>query len=499
MATLPEYEAHDALGLADLVRRKEVTAAELVEAAIERIEARDPALNAVIHRMFAEGRARARAGGLAGPFAGVPFLLKDLGSAYAGAPHSSGSRFFAGFRADHHSELVRRFLAAGVIVLGKTNTPELGLLPVTEPEAFGPTRNPWDPTRTTGGSSGGSAAAVAARMVPMASGGDGGGSIRIPASCCGVFGFKPSRGRTPSGPDVADTWQGFAVEHVITVSVRDSAAMLDATGGPEPGAFHAAPAPARPFLEEVGVEPGRLRVAWSAEPYLSETPIDPECRAALAGAVGLLAGLGHELVEGRPPLDGRAWTRAFLTMLAGEVAADLGEAERAVGRRPTAREVEDATWMLGVLGRASGGGEHAAALRELKLTGRRLAVWMAEHRVDALLSPTLARPPIPIGTLLPRGAERVAQRVLGRLRLGRLALALGAIDRSAGSAFAFIPFTPVFNASGQPSMSVPLHWTGGGLPVGVMLTARYGDDATLFRLAGQLERARPWRGRRPPA
>ncbi|MBI3455692.1 MAG: amidase, partial [Candidatus Rokubacteria bacterium] len=297
MPTFPEYEAYDGLGLAELVRRKEVAPAELVEAAIERIERRNPRLNAVIHTLYEEARARATGPLPAGPFAGVPFLLKDLAAAYAGAPLRSGSRFLAGWRPDHHAELVRRFLAAGVIVLGKTNTPELGLLPITEPRLFGPTRNPWDPERSPGGSSGGSAAAVAARMVPMASGGDGGGSIRIPASCCGVFGLKPSRGRTPSGPDAAERWQGLVVEHVLTLSVRDSAAMLDATAGPDPGAWHQAPPPARPFLAEVGAPPGRLRIAWSAEPALPAPAVDPDCRAALEDAVRLLGDLGHEGVE----------------------------------------------------------------------------------------------------------------------------------------------------------------------------------------------------------
>jgi amidase len=495
---LPEYEAHDALGLADLVRRKDLTASELVEAAIERIEQRNPALNAVVHTMFDAARAAAARPLPDGPFTGVPFLLKDLGAAYAGVPLTSGSRFARGFRPDHHSELVRRFLAAGVIVIGKTNTPELGLMPVTEPEAFGPARNPWDPTRTPGGSSGGSAAAVAARMVPMASGGDGGGSIRIPASCCGLFGFKPSRGRMPAGPDIADAWQGFAIEHVLTLSVRDSAAMLDATHGPEPGAFHSAPAPARRFLDEVVTEPGRLRIAWSAEPYLSAGPVAEDCRVALDDAVRLLGDLGHELIEARPLLDARLWTRAFLTMICGETAADIRQAEHDVGRAAAARDFEDGTWLLGVLGRTLRAADYATAVRELKLTGRRIASFMAERGVDVLLAPTLAQPPVPIGSLLPRGADRVAQRVLGRLSLGRAALAVGALDKAADQVFAFIPFTPVFNATGQPSMSVPLSWTAAGLPIGVMLTGRFGDDATLFRVAGQLERARPWRTRRPP-
>jgi amidase len=498
VGTFPEYESLDGLGLADLVRRREVSAAEVLEAAIERVQARNPALNAVVHPMFEAARAAARDPLPDGPFAGVPFLLKDLGAAYAGAPLAKGSRLFRGYRPGHHSEMVRRWLASGVIVLGKSATPELGLVPVTEPEAFGPTRNPWDPSRTPGGSSGGSAAAVAARLVPLASGGDGGGSIRIPASCCGLFGLKPSRGRVPAGPDAADVWQGFVVEHVLTRSVRDSAAMLDATHGADLGDYHRAPPPARPFLDEVGRPPGRLRIAWSAEPYLAPGAVHPDCRAALDDAVALLVSLGHDLVEARPPLDGRAWARAFVTMIAGEVWADLREAEQELGRPVRAGDIEAATRMLGVLGQTFGAGDYVRALRELKQTGRRIETFMVEQRVDCLLSPTLARPPIPIGSLFPGGVDRIAQRILGRLALGRLALALGGLDRSADSAFTFIPFTPVFNGSGQPSMSVPLSWNAEGLPVGVMLTARYGEDATLFRLAAQLEAARPWRERKPP-
>jgi amidase len=496
---LPEYDSLDALGLADLVRRKDVTPVELTEAAIERIEQRNPALNAVIHPMFDDARRAARASRAKGAFAGVPVLLKDLGAAYAGVPLSEGSRFLRGHTPAEHSELVRRFLASGVIVVGKTNTPELGLMPVTEPEAFGPARNPWDPTRTPGGSSGGSAVAVAARMVPLASGGDGGGSIRIPASCCGIFGFKPSRGRMPTGPDAADPWQGFAIEHVLTVSVRDSAAMLDVTQGADAAAYHHAPQPARSFLEEAGTEPGRLRIAWSAAPYLSSSPIAAECRQALAGAVELLKGLGHELIEDRPAVDARRFTHAFVTMIAGEVSADIRDAERRVGRAAAAGDFEDGTWLLRELGRTFGAGDYVQALRELKTTPRRIARFMADRQVDVLLSPTLATPPVSIGAFQPPAVDRVAQRVLGRLRLGRVALALGVLDKALEPILGFVSFTPVFNASGQPSMSVPLHWTAAGLPIGVMLTARYGEDGVLFRLAGQLERARPWRDRRPPA
>jgi amidase len=498
MATFSEYERYDAIALADLVRRRKVSPRELVEAAIERIERANPRINAVIHPLYDQAR-RAAEGVLPdGPFAGVPFLLKDLQAAYAGAPMRSGSRFYGDWSPPHHSELVRRFLASGVIVLGKTNTPELGLLPTTEPLRFGPSRNPWDLKRTTGGSSGGSAAAVAARMVPMAGGGDGGGSIRIPASCCGIFGLKPTRGRTPSGPDATDPWQGFGVDHVLTRSVRDSAAMLDATAGPDAGAPYAALSPKRPFLAEVGCSPGRLRIAFSAEPYLPAREVDPDCQAALEDAVTLLRQLGHEVFEARPALDGHAFAKAFLTMITAETWADVREAERIVGRRARPNDFEMGTWLLAILGKSFSAGECAVACRYLKSTGRRIAAFMDAERVDVLLSPTLARMPIHLGTLLPRGPEGLVQRVLTRLSFGGMLRVLGALDRGAREAFSFIPYTPVFNASGQPSMSVPLSWTAAGLPVGLMFTARWGEEATLFRLASQLEEARPWSERRPP-
>jgi amidase len=498
MPTFPEYESYDALGLAELVRRRKISPPELVAAAIERIERINPRINAVIHTVYGQAHRAARGDLGDGSFAGVPFLLKDLQAAYAGVPLRSGSWFYGDWAPRHHSELVRRFLASGVIVLGKTNTPELGLLPITEPARFGPSRNPWDLSRTTGGSSGGSAAAVAARMVPMASGGDGGGSIRIPAACCGIFGFKPTRGRTPSGPDITEPWQGFAVDHVLTRSVRDSAAMLDATAGPDPGAWSHPPLPRRPFLAEVGRAPGRLRIAFSADPYLPARGVDPECRAALEDTVVLLKHLGHEVLEARPALDGYAFARAFLTMVAGETWADLREAERTVDRRARRHDFEEGTWLLATLGKTFRAGEFAVACRDLKSTGRRIAAFMDAEGIDVLLSPTLARLPIPLGTLLPRGAEAVAQRILTRLSLGGALRALGALDRAAGHAFSFIPYTPIFNASGQPSMSVPLAWTAAGVPIGLMFTARWGDEATLFRLAGQLEEARPWSDRRPP-
>ena len=297
MSAFPDFHEYDGLGLAELVRARRVSPAELVDEAIARIEATNPRLNAVIRKMYERAHAMVRAGVPDGPFAGVPFLIKDLLATVEGVPTSCGARILKDVPQPHDSEMVRRYQAAGLVILGKTNTPEFGLLPYTEPEAFGPTNNPWDLTRTAGGSSGGSAAAVAAAMVPLAGGGDGGGSIRIPASCCGVFGLKPTRGRTPAGPDVGENWRGYVQEHVLTRSVRDSAAMLDAVAGPDVGAPYWAPPQERPYLQEVTTEPGRLRIAFSSRPLLGHD-VDAECEKGLQATVRLLEGLGHELVRG---------------------------------------------------------------------------------------------------------------------------------------------------------------------------------------------------------
>jgi len=333
-------------------------------------------------------------------------------------------------------------------------------------------------------------------MVPFASGGDGGGSIRIPSSCCGIFGLKPTRGLNPVGPDEGELWRGFTCEHVLTRSVRDSAAMLDATCGPDRGCYYYTTPPQRPFSQEVGADPGKLRIAYSAEPLLSSAPPHPDCVAAVEDAVALLKDLGHEVMEARPTLDGHAFARAMIIMIFGEIRAEILDAEELVGRKPRADEFEDATWMMQVLGKTFSAGEYAKAVRTLQRTARRVSAFFEDY--DVSLMPTLAAPPVPLGSLLPGGAERVVQRILARLSLGGVARALGAVDRASEGVFAFMPYTPLFNATGQPSMSVPLHWNKEGLPIGVMFTGRFGDEATLFRLAGQLEKARPWVDAKPP-
>ena len=492
--TQNEYLRHDATALAELVRTGEVTPLELIDAAMRRLEAVNPAMNAVVYRM--DDEARALAGGVdrKAVFAGAPFLAKDLQSNYAGHPTSGGSRLLAGRVQARDTELVRRVRKTGVSVLGKTNVPEFGLLPYTEPELWGPCRNPWALDRTPGGSSGGSAAAVAAGIVPMAGGGDGAGSIRMPASCCGLFGFKPTRGRTPTGPDRGESWRGASVEHVLTRSVRDSAAMLDATHGPEPGVpFEIAP-PRRPFSREMGADPGRLRIAWTTEPMLGAS-VHADCVEAVAGTVGLLEELGHEVVEDTPRVDATAFARAFVRMLAGELGAELEELTRALGRRPRRGELEPLTWCLGLVSHALSAREYADSLRMLERCGKSVGCFFTG--VDVLLTPTLATPPPKLGALPPRPAEHLQLRVLGALGSGGIVKMAGLVDRMAEGAFDFTPWTPVFNISGQPAMSVPLHWNAAGLPIGVHFVARVGEEATLLRLAAQLERARPWFHRLP--
>jgi amidase len=490
-----DYTRYDGLGLAELVRRKDVSPQELLDAAIERIEAHNPALNAVIRTRYAQAREEAARVDLDAPFAGVPFLVKDLLATLAGEPTASGNRVLGALAMPHDSELVRRFRRAGLVILGRTNTPEFGLTPYTEPESLGPTRNPWSAAHSPGGSSGGSAAAVAARMVPLASGGDGGGSIRIPASCCGLFGLKPSRGTTPTGPDFGELWHGFAIEHVISRSVRDSAAMLDATAGADGGAPYAAPAKARPYLQEVGADPGRLRIAFTRQPLFGRR-VHADCIAALDAGVRLLQSLGHEVEEATPPVDGEACALAFVTVLAGETRALIEQVSRALGRKPRAADFEAATYSLGLLGHSFSAAAYVDSIATLQLAARKMAPFFERH--DVLLTPTLGAPPALIGALQPTPVEQRLMRAVNALNAGWLLKALGAIQPLADKTFDYIPFTPLFNVTGQPAMSVPLHWNAAGLPIGLQFAARLGDDAILLRLAGQLERAQPWYDRVAP-
>jgi amidase len=490
----PEYTRHDALGLAELVRTRQVSPAELVETAIAHIEVINPRLNAVIHHMHDAARAVAAGPLPAGPFAGVPFLLKDLVSVVTGVPCSSGSRAAHGLVPDHDSHLVERFRAAGLVFLGKTNTPEFGLMPITEPALFGPTHNPWDPSRTSGGSSGGSAAAVAARVVPVASGGDGGGSLRVPASACGVVGLKPSRGRNPLGPDRGQVWGGLVVEHVLARSVRDTAAMLDATAGPDRGAPYHAPPPVRPFLDEVGAAPGRLRIAYTTRSLLG-TQVAAECVDATTRTARLLADLGHHVEEAAPAVDRMPVALAFVLLICVDVAADLDEFAAQRGRA-VAGLVEPGTRAMDLIGRNARAHELEAAVRVLHRATREVAAFFERH--DILLTPTLPTLPLPTGALQPTRAELGLLRTMNAMRAGSLYRRLGVLEKMASKVMEQIGFTALFNVTGQPAVSLPLAWSPDGLPIGMQLAARYGDEAMLLRLAAQLEEAQPWADRRPP-
>ncbi len=495
MSGFKDYDKYDGLGLAELVRKKEVRPIELVEEAMNRIEKLNPQVNAVVYKMYEQARIAAEGVLPDGPFKGVPFMLKDLMAYYAGVPTTYGCKFFKDFIPDHDSELVKRYKASGVITIGKTNTPEFGLDFVTEPELFGPANNPWDLTRTTGGSSGGSGAAVAARMVPLAHGNDGGGSIRVPSSCCGVFGLKPTRGRNPTGPDFGDPWRGFVCEHVITRSVRDSAAMLDATAGPDTGAPYYAPPPTRSFLSEVGTDPGKLRIAFTAEPFFGET-VEEECVTALEKTVKLCRELGHEMVEATPHIEREAMSQAFVTVVCSEISASIKDACEGFNCKASCNDFEPVTWIMALLGDKFTASELSRAINMIQLCSRQVGEFFENY--DVLLTPTLAMPPIKRGATKVEGIQAVLMKLFGRLNAGGLIKNLVGIDELAGEAFQFAPYTPLFNTTGQPAMSVPLYWNDEGLPIGMQFAGRYGDEATLFRLAGQLEQAQSWVNRVPP-
>jgi amidase len=473
MSRLQELVTLDATAQAALVRKGELHPSELVEAAIARIEALNPKVNAVVATLYDQARAEAQGALPQGPFTGVPFLVKDLLASCKGVRLTLGSRLFRDFVQDHDSELVKRLRRAGLIIMGKTNTPEFGILPTTEPRLFGPCRNPWDTGRTPGGSSGGSGAAVASGMVPMAHGNDGGGSIRIPASCCGLFGLKPTRGRNPLGPDFGDLMGGLVAEHALTRSVRDSAALLDATSGPDLGDPYWAPPKKRPFAEEIGADPGMLRIAFTTTAP-SGVPIHEDCKRAVQDAAALCAELGHNVEEASPQVNGDGITQAFTVLWTAGCASILDGVARITGQAPGPDAVEPLTWALCEMGRRFTASEYLMAVQFLQITAREVARFLTKY--DLWLTPTLAEPPLPLGSF----DSPPDNPLYGFARAG-----------------AYVPFTPIANMTGQPAMSVPLYWTAEGLPVGVHFVARFGDEATLFQLASQLETARPWAGRRP--
>ncbi|NDJ52065.1 MAG: amidase [Chloroflexi bacterium] len=494
--TFNEYSQYDGLGLAQLVREKQVTPSELLETAIERSERFNPQLNAVVLKLYDQAKADIERGLPTGPFHGVPLLIKDLGADYQGTPTSIGSRYMQNIVAKEDSETVKRLRASGVAIFGKTNLPEWGLRAVsTEPELFGACHNPWNLERSTGGSSGGSAAAVAARIVPIAQGGDGGGSIRMPSAFCGLFGLKPTRGRTALGLGKVEYWEGLNVDHALTISVRDSAAMLDVLRGPFRGAPYFPPPPERPYLDDVETEPGQLRIGFSAHPQFGQS-MSAESQAALEDAIQLLRELGHEVEEVSFDIDWATLRRDFLRVIAAHVANDVDRAMQVIGRPPRTDEIENGTWALVLVGRSMSAPDYLKAVETVKGSAVQVAAMMEPY--DLLLTPTVPHPPMKLGLPELTAAEEAQLSLVVALRAGGVLKMLGTVDEVADRIFDGSGLTPLFNATGQPAMSVPLYWTDDNLPMGVQFVGHYADETTLIRLAGQLERARPWADRIPP-
>lgn len=489
-----EYDQFDALGLAKLVRQGDVSARELLDEAISRADRLNPEINAINTSLYDYGYQQIGKGLPEGPFSGVPFLLKDLGASLAGTPKSDGSEALKGVISKSNSELVNRFLKSGVVIFGKTNTPELGLMGVTEPKAFGPSRNPWNIDHTPGGSSGGSGAAVAARIVPMASAGDGGGSIRIPAACCGIFGLKPSRGRNPLGPDYDELWGGAVQEHVLSLSVRDTAAMLDVTSGRDIGDPYWQACPSQPFEEIIKQKPKKLRIAYSALSPLGNA-IDSEAIAALKHTISVLEELGHEVVEADPKIDGEQIMTAYLATYYGHVAADLREMAKKLGTTVKKLKVEEPTRIFGLVGEAMSAGEFTEIRREWNHMARKMGEFHQQY--DVFLTPTIATPPMKIDEFLPGKIEQASMAIVNRLGFGGIAKASGLIDANARKNLEKLPFTQLFNLTGQPAMSVPLYWTKQGLPLGSQFVAANGNESLLLQLAAQLELVHPWFDKRP--
>ena len=489
-----DYRRYDGLGLAGLIAARQVSTAEVLEAALTRADAVGASINAIVTRMDAIARERA-ASNLTGPFAGTPFVVKDLAQEYAGVACSYGSRGLKtiAYTPDHHAEITARWLDAGVVILGRTNTPEFGMQVTTEPAAWGPSRNPWDLARTPAGSSGGSAAAVAAGVVPLAGANDLGGSIRVPASVCGLFGFKPGRGRTPWGPERGEMMLGAAVNHVISRSVRDSAAMLDATIGPELGSPFIVAPPERPYFEEVTRQGPRLSIGFSLRSPLG-LDIDPEARLAVETAAKLLQSLGHTVEEAEPEFDGESMIRDLGEMLFVAAASMTAEVIKRAG--PAARDFELDTRLLARLGRALRADELAASIDRWQ--DYILAINRYHQRWPVFMTPMTAGPPPKIGaTATPKALSWVGI-IAAHIGLARPLIHSPQLENFVRAKIAWAPFGPLANLTGAPAMSVPLHWTAAGLPMGVQFIARAGGEGMLFRLAGELERAQPWFDRTPP-
>ncbi|MFT3808526.1 MAG: amidase family protein [Micropepsaceae bacterium] len=468
-----EYADYDGIGLAGLIAKKKISAAEALEAAIARAEAHNPRLNAIILPLFDQARARAKTR-LKGPFAGVPFLMKDIMGAMVGVPTRQGSAYMPAFPDMRDSTLTTRFHKAGFNTFGKTNVPEYGLLPITESTLYGPARNPWNTDHTPGGSSGGAGAAVAAGIVPIAHANDGGGSIRIPASSCGLVGLKPTRGRNPLGPDLGDVMSGLIAEGVVTRSVRDTAAVLDATHGGEPGDPYPAPPVAYAYTDEIKRKPRKLRIGYTTK-NLAGQKVHADCIAAVRSVAQLCEDLGHTVEESSPQLDIAVLSECFMAVWASGLSQILDTIAMLTNTKPSTKTVQGLTMALYEVGKKITAAQYLNAITMLQAAGRTAAAW--HNTYDVWLTPTLGAPPLPIGTV--DTSERDPQKAFAPI-----------ID--------YVPFTAIQNATGQPAINLPLHWNKAGLPIGVQFVGRFGDEATLLRIAAQLEKARPWKDKRPP-
>jgi len=481
--TFDEYRKYDATALAALIKKKEVTPLELLELAIKRTEEVNPQYNAVVTKFYDMARAQIKSVDLNAPFAGVPYLLKDLGPQLKGTRYTCGSGILANNISAANSSVTDKMIKAGLVIFGKTNVPEFGITPFTESELLGPARNPYNTEHTTGGSSGGSAAAVAAGIVPMASANDGGGSIRIPASCCGLFGLKPSRGRISLGPENGELWGGAVCEGVVTKSVRDSALYYDQILGNSVGDPYIINKPERPYAEEVNTAPRKLKIGYSVE-HPFDVAQDPENIKAIEKTVELLRSLGHEPIEVKLPFKKELMTNILYAMVYGELSAMLDYIGEGRASKPKRHEVEANTWLLYKLGHSFSANSFALAKLKWNETCRALEAFHQQY--DLLLTPTLGMRPFKIGTLQNNAFEKIALKTMNALGISSVVKYTGLIEKTAGRIFSWIPYAPLANITGQPSMTMPLHMSADGLPVGVMFTGRLNDEATLFRLAGQI-------------
>jgi amidase len=480
-----EYIKLDGTAIANLVNKKEVTAKEIIEIAIKRIEAVNPEVNAVIYQMFDEAKKVIDTNNILNkPFSGVPLLLKDLLGAYKGYPLSNGSISLKRNISQQNSEMVDRYLSAGTIILGKTNTPEFGIMGVTEPKAFGPTRNPWNLQNSPGGSSGGSAAAIAAGIVPIASGGDGGGSIRIPASFCGLYGMKPTRGRTPNGPHHGSLWEGATVQHIISRSVRDSARMLDITSASfQPSPYSILPNTVK-YEDIILRSPSKLKIGFTRQHPLGEK-IDPDCLLALEDSIKKLESLGHHLEETSFPINGAELAKSYITMVCGQVSAEVEELDASFRN-----QLELTTQTLALIGNNINATEYITQKNKWHKFSQQL--FNFHQNYDLLLTPTTATSHIKVGQLAPKTHEDLLMKVVNKFKLGKLVIKTGLIDKLAHESLSLVPFTQIANLTGVPAVSLPLFWNSNNLPVGVQLIGKWGDESTLFQISKEVEDAYPW-------